>query len=248
MNELLTLSIPITLIFVLAGLVKGITGMGLPTVAMGLLGSVMSPLAAAALMVIPSLVTNVWQLLAGPSLRIVMRRFWSVMLCIVLGTTVATQFLVSVDPAISRIGLGAALIGYAFYALLSPRISISPARERMLSPLIGLTTGVITGITGVFAIPAVPFFQALGLEKDELVQVMGLSFTVSTVALGMGLLMHGAYMPGKMGISLLAVLPALLGMWLGQRVRARISPAMFRKCFLLFLLALGGEMVIRPLI
>ncbi|MGE4369175.1 MAG: sulfite exporter TauE/SafE family protein [Burkholderiaceae bacterium] len=244
MNELLELALPLSLIFLIAGLVKGVTGMGLPTVAMGLLGSIMSPLAAAALLVIPSLVTNVWQLFVGPSLSTVLRRFWPAMLGIVIGTTTATQFLVSVDPVASRVVLGVALIGYAVYALLSPCLSLAPGHERWMSPLAGLATGAITGVTGVFVIPAVPFFQALNLDKDELVQALGLSFTVSTLALAAGLMMHGAYMPDTMGLSMAAVLPALAGMWLGQKVRARISPAIFRRCFLLFLLALGCELAI----
>lgn len=247
MDEFLKLALPLTLVFLAAGLVKGVTGMGLPTVAMGLLGAIMSPLAAAALLVIPSLVTNVWQLVAGPSWSTVLRRFWPAMLCIVLGTTIATQFLVSVDPVSSRVVLGAALISYAVYALLSPRLSLLARTERWLSPLVGLVTGIITGVTGVFVIPAVPFFQALNLEKDELVQALGLSFTVSTLALAAGLWMHGAYMLDTMGLSMAAVLPALAGMWLGQKVRARISPRLFRRCFLLLLLALGSELAIRPL-
>src|SRR5262245_4778929 len=53
-------------VFALAGLVKGVIGMGLPTVSMGLLAVVMSPLEAAALLVLPSFLTNLWQMIAGP--------------------------------------------------------------------------------------------------------------------------------------------------------------------------------------
>ena len=56
----------IAAIFLLAGLVKGTIGLGLPTVSMGLLGLLMAPAQAAAMLLVPSLVTNVWQLLAGP--------------------------------------------------------------------------------------------------------------------------------------------------------------------------------------
>lgn len=248
MDDILTLAGPLTLIFLAAGLVKGVTGMGLPTIAMGLLGTLMSPALAAALLIIPSFVTNVWQLISGPSLLAVIRRFWPVMLGIIIGTTTATGFLVRVDPAWSRVALGTALIAYAVYALLSPRLSLSRDAERILSPFVGLTTGAITGLTGVFVIPAVPYFQALNLDKDELVQALGLSFTVSTMALAAGLLLHDAYVPSQLGLSVAAVLPALAGMWLGQKIRKRISPKAFRLCFLLFLVALGLELTVRPLL
>ncbi len=71
--------------FLLAGLVKGIVGMGLPTVAMGLLSLALPPAEAAAILIVPSLVTNVWQLLAGPACGALMRRLWSMMAGVVAG-------------------------------------------------------------------------------------------------------------------------------------------------------------------
>lgn len=75
----------IGLAFTLAGFVKGVVGMGLPTVAMGLLGLVMTPAQGAAILVIPSIVTNTWQLLAGPSFAALLKRMWSLLLCICIG-------------------------------------------------------------------------------------------------------------------------------------------------------------------
>ncbi|WP_312410735.1 TSUP family transporter, partial [Shinella sp.] len=79
--------------FLVAGIVKGVTGMGLPTVAMGVLGGLLSPLAAAALLVIPSFVTNVWQLLAGQSIMPIVRRLWPMMAGVVLGTFAGSSLL-----------------------------------------------------------------------------------------------------------------------------------------------------------
>src|SRR5699024_6086252 len=119
--------------------------------------------------------------------------------------------------------------------------------ESWLSSVIGATTGTIAGGTGVFVIPAVPYLQALGFEKNDLVQALGLSFTVSTVALAVGLGTHGALDPESLLLSGLAIAPSLAGMWAGQRIRNRISPAAFRRGFLICLLLLGVEMVSRSL-
>jgi hypothetical protein len=109
-----------------------------------------------------------------------------------------------------------------------------------------LTTGVITGGTGFFVIPGVPYVQALGLSKDNLIQALGLSFTVSTIALAAGLARGGAFHLGNITLSVLAVIPSLLGMWVGTTVRERISAATFRRWFLIFLAVLGLELVVRP--
>ena len=120
--------------------------------------------------------------------------------------------------------------------------------EPWLSPVIGGVTGVITGGTGVFVIPAVPYLQALGLGRDDLVQALGLSFTVSTIALAVALGAHGALQVQGLGVSALALVPAFAGMWAGQALRSRISPVAFRRIFLVFLLLLGTEMALRPLL
>jgi len=246
MSEPLYLSL--ILIFIIAGFVKGVTGMGLPTVAMGLLGISMPLPVAAALLILPSFVTNVLQLFTGPSLIMVIRRLWMMMLLIVAGTLAGSSLLISINPAWSAFALGAALVIYAISAFISPAWTVSAARERGLSPLVGGITGLITGATGVFVVPAVPFLQSLGFTKDQLVQALGLSFTVSTISLAIGLYLHDAFRIQQFSVSLLAVLPALAGMWLGQKVRARISARRFRQYFLLFLIVLGGELLARPFI
>ncbi|PLP58814.1 hypothetical protein CYK37_14240 [Mesorhizobium loti] len=234
--------------FFAAGVVKGVTGMGLPTVAMGVLGALISPLAAANLLIIPSSVTNVWQLLAGSSFGPLIRRLLPMMLAIVAGTMLGSAWLADGDTDLTTTALGGALVLYSGYTLLAHQLGIGRRLEPWLSPLVGMVTGLITGGTGVFVIPAVPYLQALRLGKDDLVQALGLSFTVSTIALAVGLGARGAFQVENLALSALAVVPALAGMWLGQVLRAKISPLLFRRIFLISLLLLGLEMSLRSLL
>jgi uncharacterized membrane protein YfcA len=136
--------------------------------------------------------------------------------------------------------LGLALVGYALTGLVAmglPRID--RRQERWLGPAAGAVTGVITATTGVFVIPAVPYLQAIGLEKEELVQALGLSFTVSTVALAVNLASAGALGFSIAGAAVGALAMACLGMWIGQAVRLALSPATFRPIFFAGLLLLG---------
>ena len=230
--------------FLLAGLVKGVIGMGLPTVAMGLLALALPPVEAAAILVVPSLVTNVWQLLAGPRFAALARRLWPMMAAVLLGTIAGAGVLAGNVAGLAKIGLGIALIVYAIVGLAGVRLSVAARHEAWLGPLIGATTGLVTGATGVFVIPAVPYLQAIGLEKDELIQALGLSFTVSTVALALGLLRVDAWQMGSVWISLLALVPALIGMQAGQWLRQRIAAATFRRVFFAGLLLLGATLAL----
>ena len=225
--------------FLLAGVVKGVIGMGLPTVALGLLAIVLPPVEAAALLVVPSLVTNVWQLLAGPRFAMLARRLWTMMAGVVLGTIAGAGILAGDTAAVASVGLGIALAVYATVGLAGLRLAVARRHEVWLAPLVGMTTGLVAGATGVFVIPAVPYLQAIGLEKEELIQALGLSFTVSTLALAAGLLRVDAWHTGSAWMSLLALVPALVGMHLGQMLRQRIAPPTFRRVFFAGLLLLG---------
>ncbi|VVE07879.1 sulfite exporter TauE/SafE family protein [Pandoraea terrigena] len=236
--------------FMLAGFVKGVVGLGLPTVAVGLLGLAMPTAQAAALLIVPSLVTNVWQLLAGPRFAALARRLWPMLAGICVGTWAGGGWLAN-GGHLAGMALGIALLAYAALGLAAVRLHVpkhwSAAHVSALGGGIGVATGLVTAATGVFVIPAVPFLQALDLERDDLVQALGLSFTVSTVALAAGLARDGIFHGHAMGVSLLALAPALGGMYFGQWVRGRVSATAFRRCFFVGLAMLGAELVIQHL-
>lgn len=233
--------------FVLAGFVKGMTGLGLPTVAVGLLGLMMAPAQAVALLLVPSLITNLWQLAAGTNLMALLQRLWPMLLGICAGTAAGVALELH-SGAHAGMLLGLALIAYAVLGLSRVRLALGPKAEEWLAPLVGLCTGAVTAATGVFVIPSVPYLQAIGLDKDELVQALGLSFTVSTLAIGIALIGSGNFAVSQVLASSAALAPALAGMFLGQRLRAKVPAAVFRTCFFLALLALGVHLALKPLL
>src|SRR5215831_2296655 len=107
----------IALTFFLAGIVKGVAGMGLPTFAMGILSAIMSPVSAASLLVIPSFVTNFWQLFTGPDFLALIKRLWVMMLGIMVGTLAGSSLLTSANTEFASVGLGFALVLYAVHGL-----------------------------------------------------------------------------------------------------------------------------------
>lgn len=226
-------------IFLLAGMIKGVIGLGLPTVAIALLSLSMTTMQAAALLFLPSLLTNIWQLASGASLRPLLLRLAPMLLGICLGTFVSGLLFSKLAPVWSGAGLGVILLLYGVMGLASVHWHVSTQAERSLAPVIGIATGMVTASTGVFVLPSVPYLQALDMDKDKLIQAMGLSFTVSTLALGINLYGSGTLRWNIAGDSLLALLPALAGMQLGQILRNKMQPILFRRCFFIGLLALG---------
>lgn len=235
-------------VFLLAGLVKGVVGLGLPTLSMGLLAGVMPPAQAAVLLILPSLLTNAWQMWDGAALASLLRRLWPLQLGVIAGTLWAPVSLVTLNAGLASAGLGAALVVYALLGLFAMPLAVPRRGEGAASFATGLATGAITSATGVFVFPAVPYLQALSLKKNELVQALGLSFTVSTVALFLRLVLEGSFAMDRLpsGWSLLLPLPAaLLGMAAGQVLRGRVGEKAFKRLFFAGLLLIGVYMLAR---
>jgi uncharacterized protein len=235
----------VSAIFFAAGLVKGVVGMGLPTTAMGLLGLLMPVPQAAALLTLPSFVTNVWQALAGGAFRALMARLWTLQAGVLVGAALAL-LLPPQDERVGHILLGACLVLYGAFGLAGwrPR-PVAPHTERWIAPVIGVASGVITALTGVFVLPAVPYLQSLQLDRHRLAQALGISFLTSTIALGMFLAARGALGLSGSLHSAIALAPALVGMFFGQQLRKRMSEAGFRRWFFGGLLLLGLWLVLR---
>lgn len=234
-------------VFVVAGLVKGGVGLGLPTVSMALLGMLMAPAEAAALLIVPSLVTNLWQIGPLATLGTMLRRIGPMQVGIGVGTLGGAWLFGAPAGTWAAVSLGVALVGYAVWGIAGATLAMPPATERWLGALAGAMTGLVTAATGVFVVPAVPYLQALGLQRDALVQAMGISFTVSTLALAVGLHLNARYSGADLATSVLVLLPALAGMAVGQWLRRRVSPPVFRNCLFISLAALGLHMVVREL-
>lgn len=244
MSHHLALLAGLTLVFLLAGLVKGTIGLGLPTVAMGFLTLMMRPAEAATILVLPSFVTNVWQL-AGPNLTALMRRLWSMQLASALVTVATARWLGAVNGSSAVAALGAALLLYAASGLAPLRLDVPPRLEPWLAPMVGAATGIVTATTGVFVIPAVPYLHGLRLKPDDLVQALGLSFTVSTLALAAALAGEGHFQWPNASASLIALAAAFAGMMAGTAMRTRMPPKMFRRWFFVGLAALGAHLLLR---
>ena len=235
--------------FVLAGFVKGVLGQGLPTVAVGVLSLIMSPGEAAALIVIPAFVTNVWQAWFGPSLMPLIKRLWPTLLASFLGTFVATWaglgLLTPEAAALARKALGCSLIIYGALGVSRFQLHVPARLEGWLGPAMGAANGAVATATGVFMFPVIPYIQSLGLDRDDLVQAQGISFTVSTAALMLVVIGNGTLNATNAGASFVAMAVTFAGMFLGQYIREFVKPDVFRVLFFTAMLVLGVVLTFR---
>ncbi len=234
----------IVLTFLLAGTVKGVIGLGLPSVSMGVMAAIYDIPTGMALMLVPSLVTNIWQAALGGNAREVLLRIWPFLLMAAATAWIGAMALTRVDLMWLSMLLGGLLISYASVGLFGIRVEIHRRREVWAGPAFGTVNGILTGMTGSFGIPGILYLQAIGLTPDRLVQAMGMLFTVSTLSLAVAL-QDNRLLSVELGLaSAAALIPALLGMALGQRIRKRLPDSLFRKVFFIGLFALGAYIIV----
>lgn len=225
--------------FLIAGFVKGVVGLGLPTISLALLTASIGLPQAMALLLVPSFVTNLWQALSGGNAVHILRRHIAFFALASVTVWVGALALTRLDTNLLAGLLGLLLIAYALVNLTGVSLAIPQARQGWLGAAFGATNGVLTGMTGSFVVPGVMYLQATGMRRDELVQAMGILFVLSTLALGLALGGNGL-LDAELGVlSTAALAPAIAGMMIGQKVRGRLSDARFRLALFMALLAMG---------
>ena len=234
--------------FTLAGFVKGVVGFGFPVITLIILTLTIGLLDALGIIVIPTIVTNVWQGLSGPYLKDIARRMGLYILVSATFIWLTSAYLTVVDVRWPTAMLGGVLFIFALSRLLNVRLSVSPRWERPLSVPLGAINGMLTGMTGSFMVPSVLFMQAMGFQRDMLVQAMGVFFAISTMMLALSLGRNDLISMEHLQLSLFALVPSIFGLYIGRWIRLRINEERFQQIFLVSVLLLGGYISYRAVI
>jgi uncharacterized membrane protein YfcA len=235
-------------VFLLAGSVKGMLGLGIPIVVLACLSATLGLKETMGLIIVPGIVTNVWQALAGGAFFPIVRRLRTLLLASVAGIWAGTQILTVADPVILTAILGTLLFVYSATSLMRPRIPSPGKREWIFSPLMGAAGGLTFGMTGSYMVPGVLYIEALDMPRDEFVQALGIVFCLIMIVLGLFMSRYQILPPETALMSAAAMVPTSLGMILGQRLRHRLTDRGFRKAFFVALSLVGLYMILRAML
>jgi len=229
----------------MAGVVKGILGIGVPVVSVSLLSLAISVPMAVSLLPIPILLSNIWQSLSSGQVVVTVKRFAPLIAALVIGTFTGARLLVEIDQRVLMGVVGAAVFVFALSGHFKFQLHISRRAERWLGVPIGFLGGVLGGMTTFFGPPIIMFLFALNLQKDEFVGTISTVYLCAAVPLAAALGMFGFMGPEEYLWSSVAAAPLLLGVLLGQWLRTRISQPAFRRGLLLMLLVVGVRLIYR---
>jgi len=242
-----TLVVLASLALMAGGAVKGTTGLGLPLVSVPLLAYLVGLARATELMVVPIIATNLAQSFQGGNFRAIARRFWPLLLPLLLSIVASAYVLVRLPERVLDLILGVALMLLAPLLHFGTRLRVAQHQEWWLSPLIGLLSGALGGLSTIFGPPVMLYIRALRLGKTEFVAALSLIYLVGSLGIFIGIYGVG---PGRLGgiwLSAAACLPAFLGLWIGFRVQGRLSEQRFGQVLLGILMVIGASFIARSL-
>ena len=243
--EELTLSqlLPIFGAYLVAGFVKGTTGLGFSTTALPFLVLVFGLEASLPLVIAPSVTSNLIVMRSAGHVREMLARFWPLCAGAGPGLLIGLTLLTTLSPTHATTGLGVVLMMYCTFALARPNLHLPMRLARPFFVPVGMANGIFNGLTGSQVMPVVPFLMALHLTPDRFVQASNIFFTTSSVLMAIGLATIGFFPPVTAAVSVAGLLPVFLGVRMGTGVRGLLSARAFRTAVLLVLTVAGASLI-----
>ncbi len=235
------------LALLLAGSVKGTLGIGMPLVAVPLMSLLVPVPVAVALLPMPILLANLWQAFAGGYFVASVRRFWPVIISLVVGVLLGARLLASLDRSLLYLVVGVGVIVFSLSGRFAPGFRLSARAERPLGVLAGFLAGTVGGISTMYGPVLVPYLVALRLPKDEFVGAIGTLYLIGIVPLLAAFAGFGLMGPAEFAWSSAAVVPVAAGVVFGQWLRRHVDQQRFARAVLTLLLFTGASLVWRAL-
>lgn len=238
------------LLALVAGFVKGAVGFAMPMIMISGLGSFMPPELALAGLVVPTLLSNLWQALRqGPRAAVASARIhWRYLAILLVMILVTAQFIFSLSTSVLLLILGLPVTLFALLQLIGWRPRIHAGNRRAAELGVGAFSGAVGGLSGVWGPPTVLYLTALDTPKTEQVRVQGVIYGLGAVMLTLAHLQSGVLNSDTARLSFILAVPALAGMALGFAVQDRLDQALFRKVTLVVLVVAGLNLVRRALL
>ncbi|WP_147112222.1 sulfite exporter TauE/SafE family protein [Tateyamaria sp. syn59] len=235
-------------VLLLAGTVKGFIGLGMPTVALALLTLQVDARSAVTLIVVPMLLSNVWQFWRGPDMAGCIRQHWRYAAILSICVAVTVWISQSAPDRFLRIVLGVFVLAFCFFSWRSMVPAIPQHRVRLFEGISALTAGLVGGLTAAWAPPLAMYLTGLRLERDAFVQALGFLITAGSVSIFVMFIAVGHSSAPDLAVSAALLIPAIIGFSVGERLRHRTDPERFKTYFLGAFSVLGANLVLSALL
>lgn len=233
--------------FVLGGLIKGLTGFGLPLVTIPVLSFLFPVSTAFLLTIFPMVLSNAYLLFRNEHTWPTLRRFSPLMIPMVFTLIFSTPLLVALDETILMASLGVVVTAFSLFNLSGLKLQINPLHERWISPVIGIIAGLVGGLTTLSGLPVLIYLVTLNLPINVFVTAVAIHFMVGGLVILIMLATFEVFTQPIAVLSTFTLIPLFLGLFVGQYLRSKVSQQFFRMAILIIFTAIGISLIIRNL-
>lgn len=227
-----------------AGMIKGMVGFAMPMIMISGLSLLIAPELALAALILPTLMTNTVQALReGLRAAVLTIQRFGLLLGVGGVCLVASAQLVTVLPQRWLfLAIGAAVTLFCLMQLLgwTPRITKT---SRPIEAGVGAFAGAVGGVSGVWGPPTVAYLTAIDTPKADQMRIQGVIYGLGAVALLGAHVQSGVLNSSSLPLSIAALVPAFVGMRIGQRLHDRVDQARFRRITLVVLFVAGLNLI-----
>jgi len=229
----------------LSALIKGSLGLGFSTICLAILANVIELKTAISIVLLPSLLSNLVVMLDAGNFKVSLRHFFWMLVMAIPGMVVGLQLLRLPNNELSITTLSIVLIVYGCWGLANRHFKINSKRIPVLNLIIGFSTGAVNGATGSQIFPIMPYLLSLDISKDVLVQTINLSFTLCSLIMLTSLYAMETLSTESIATYSLGIIPVAAGVWLGNKLRKRLSDDRYRQAVMLLIIFLGALLLFR---
>ena len=235
----------IVVIFLVAAIVKGFLGIGLPAAAMAFLTLIMPPTEAIPLLWLSILATNSLQFARASDRLAIAREYWLFAAAIMISIFIASIFIADYPTGLLTGAIGVAMVLFSLNLLLGIKLKIGPGRSWHLG--FGILAGVLGGISSIWSPIVAMYLVARDASKEKFIGTTGFLFLAGALPLGAGQLVAGILTLPVFIKSVLALCVVLVGFRMGEKLRDKVSQELFRKAVLIAFFLMGCRLILNGL-
>jgi uncharacterized protein len=244
MNMVLTASIYAGIIG-FAAMVHGSIGIGFPMIATPLLALVTDVRQAILILVLPTLVINVANILKGGRWRESIAVYWPLAVYGMIGSVIGTRLLIVVSPEPFRPLLAAMLVVYLNAHRFGGGLSRIVRHRQVAFAVFGLAAGILGGTVNVMLPALIVLALELRMPKTVMIQVFNFCFLLGKFTQGAVFAQAGLIDANVLRISIPLAALGLAVMFLAMRMRDRIPTDTYRRWLRRLLAALAVMLVVQ---
>ena len=241
-------AIIVSLAFFVAGVVKGVIGIGLPTTAITIMTFFVSPLMALGLNLIPMTVTNIWQFSKADNPRELIKNYKYFAISLVVFILITSFYANQIGDNVVRLIFAVAVLLFVSLQIFGFNFKMNPKRDSLWQSSLGTLGGIFGGAASIWAVPVTMYLLMKNVKPKQFVDISGFLIMIGCLPVSIGYIATGVFQPNMFIYGALGSVIGIVGFQIGEKLRNKVNAKTFKNLLLIFFSISAINMIIRSLL